>query len=378
VLRELVKSGMAHALHASGGGRLYGSLRGARRSPVILGYHRVVEAFDAAATTAIPALLISTRTLERQLAWLSHYRKVVPLDEIGERLFTGQPVDHLAAVTFDDGYRDVYENAFPVLRRMGIPAAVFVVAGTVGTPQRLNHDRLYSLLRIGYKRWSAPSRELALLLGACGLAPLHADALQAARGSAYTATRLLLAFYPRVDLLALIGALEARFGVESDTGGLPMTWDMLREMRAAGLTIGSHTMSHALLDLEGRRTVRDELATSRRTLEEHLGARVDHFAYPDGRFDAATIEEVAREYRFAYTICGHRDQRFPRHTLSRRMLWERSCSSGSEAMVASILACQVNGLFDPLSPCRRPHGASITGRFVPPGSQRRDWKGVLA
>ncbi|HZN03136.1 MAG TPA: polysaccharide deacetylase family protein [Candidatus Polarisedimenticolia bacterium] len=378
MLRDLVKSGMAHALHASGGGRLYGSLRGARRSPVILGYHRVVDSFDAAATTAIPALLISTGTLERQLAWLQRDRKVVPLDEIGERVFAGQPVDHLAAVTFDDGYRDVYEQAFPILKRMGIPAAVFVVAGTVGTAQMLNHDRLYGLLRIGYQRWTSPSRELALLLDGCGVAPLHADALAAARGSAYTATRLLLAFYPRADLLALIGALEARFGVEGENGGLPMSWDMLREMRAAGITIGSHTMSHALLDLEGRRTVRDELADSRRTLEAHLGARIDHFAYPDGRFDAATIEEVAREYRYAYTICGHRDPRFPRHTLSRRVLWERSCSSGSESMVASILACQVNGLFDPMSPCRRPHGASITGRSIPPGQQRRDWKGALA
>jgi peptidoglycan/xylan/chitin deacetylase (PgdA/CDA1 family) len=374
MLREFVKSGMARALHASGGGRLYGSLRGARRSPVILGYHRVVEAFDAAATTAIPALLISTKTLERQLAWLQRYRKVVPLDEIGERLFTGQPVEHLAAVTFDDGYRDVYEHAFPILRSMGIPAAVFVVAGTVGTSQRLVHDRLYGLLRTGYTRWAAPSRELAVLLGSCGLAPLHADALAAARGSAYTATRLLLAFYPRADLLSLIGALEGRLDVEADTGGLPMTWEMLREMRTAGLTIGSHTMSHALLDLEGRRTVRDELATSRRTLEEHLGARVDHFAYPDGRFDAGTIEEVAREYRFAYTICGHRDPRFPRHTLSRRMLWERSCASGSEAMSASILACQVDGLFDPISPCRRPHGTAITGRLAMAGH----WRGALA
>src|SRR6185295_17051294 len=115
-----------------------------------------------------PALLISTHTLERQLAWLSRYRKVVPLEAIGERLFTGQPVDHLAAVTFDDGYRDVYEQAFPILKRMGIPAAVFVVAGTVGTSQMLNHDRLYALLRTGYKRWTAPSRELALLLGSCG------------------------------------------------------------------------------------------------------------------------------------------------------------------------------------------------------------------
>src|SRR6185369_15154692 len=88
----------------------------------------------------------------------------------------------------------------------------------------------------------------------------------------------------------------------------PMTWDMIGRMHRAGVTIGSHTVSHTLLPTEAIETVNSELAGSRQTLERHLGARVKHFAYPDGRFNPAVVEAVnAAGYRFAYGSCNSRD-----------------------------------------------------------------------
>jgi peptidoglycan/xylan/chitin deacetylase (PgdA/CDA1 family) len=374
MIRSLFKTTVAEVLHKSGGARLYGGLLGARKEPLILGYHRVVDDFEAACSTSIPSMLISARTFERHLDWVGRRRTFVPPEILGAKVAAGQPVDREAAVTFDDGYRDVYEHAFPILKRKGIPAGVFVVAGTVGTDHVLVHDRLYGLLRAGFARWPAPSRALAGLIGTCGLAPLDAAALDLARTSEYAATRVLLAVYPGADLQVLLGGLEAHLGTEPASGG-PITWDMLREMRAAGITVGSHTLTHARLDREPRRIVREELLGSRRLLEEKLGARVDSFAYPDGRFDAATVGAVALAgYRYAYTICRHRDPAFPRHTVSRRMLWERSCATLLDAANDSMLDCHVNGVFDPLTPCRRPHGRTISGR----SSHAPDWKGTLA
>ena len=65
-------------------------------------------------------------------------------------------------MTFDDGYRDVYEQAFPVLRRKGIPAAVFVVTDLVGRPFWQVHDRLYHLVAKAFATWDDPRREFSV------------------------------------------------------------------------------------------------------------------------------------------------------------------------------------------------------------------------
>ena len=75
-------------------------------------------------------------------------------------------------------------------------------------------------------------------------------------------------------------------------------------MVRAGLIVGSHTRSHAWLTQESSIDVLDEARGSREEIERRLGITVEHFAYPDGRFDAATVTAVAAAgYRFAYTTC---------------------------------------------------------------------------
>lgn len=78
--------------------------------------------------------------LERQLAWLSRHRRVLPLDEAVARLDrSGRLPRGVTAVTFDDGFADLEEHALPLLRRYGVPATVFLVAQTL-TDQGLRVD----------------------------------------------------------------------------------------------------------------------------------------------------------------------------------------------------------------------------------------------
>jgi peptidoglycan/xylan/chitin deacetylase (PgdA/CDA1 family) len=72
----------------------------------------------------------------KQIGWLvqSGYR-VVPLSDLADRLAAGQVIpERWACITFDDGYADNYQYAFPVLRHYGVPATVFLVTG------KINHD----------------------------------------------------------------------------------------------------------------------------------------------------------------------------------------------------------------------------------------------
>ena len=123
-----------------------------QRRPIILGYHRVVEDFASASQTDIPSMLISRAMFERHVEWLGKSFRFVSVDEIGAHLESGKPFsDPVAAITFDDGYGDVYQNAFPLLRRKGIPAAMFVVTDLIGQPAWQTHDKLYCLVEKAFQ-----------------------------------------------------------------------------------------------------------------------------------------------------------------------------------------------------------------------------------
>jgi peptidoglycan/xylan/chitin deacetylase (PgdA/CDA1 family) len=363
-LRSLVKTAAAEAACRTGADRMIGAL--AEPTPLVIGYHQVVD--DAArATACIPAMLVRTRTLERQLDEVGRRFRFVSLDELGERLTRKDPaVRSLAAVTFDDGYRDVYESAFPLLRRKGIPAAVFVVTDLVGTARLQTHDRLYLTVARLQRRPGGLARLRARLrdLGIEGtLGGRESD-----RPDPFTVTRNLIEGLRAAELERLCDGLAA-VSISAD-GGLdelrPLTWEMVADMHRAGITIGSHTRTHARLTHESPDRIAEELASSRAELERRLGAPVRHFAYPDGGFDPAVVDGVAAAgYRFAYTTCRHRDARAPLLTVPRRLFWENTATDGAGRYSSALMRCQASGVFDFVRGCRQAHRRPAAARTAP-------------
>lgn len=364
-LRGFIKTAAAKALCGTGADRLLRARSAAANGALVVGYHQVVE--DCARSGgSIPSMIVSARTLERQLDWVGRRFRFISLDELGEHLESGAPADRsLAAVTFDDGYRDVYEHAFPLLQRKGIPAAIFVVTDLVGTSRLQTHDRLHLVLA---RLLGQPGGAGRLLQRLADLG-LRLPVLNrvSAGGPRYTALRALLEGLTATRLEHVLQALGEGVQGETDFPELrPLTWEMVGEMRRAGITIGSHTRSHALLTHESRNRVRDEVSGSRLELESRLGPPVRHFAYPSGRFNAPVVDEVAAAgYRFAYTTCRHRDRRRPLLTVPRRVLWENSSRDGAGRFSPAILLCQVQGVFDLASRCRQDHGQPERARVGP-------------
>jgi peptidoglycan/xylan/chitin deacetylase (PgdA/CDA1 family) len=125
--------------------------RGCR--PLVIGYHRVVEDFDRAASTDMPTLLVSRAMFERHVEWIGRHFEFVSLDEIGAHIESGEPFSRpVATITFDDGYRDVYEHAVPTLMRVGAAATVFVVTEQIDRSHWQIHDRMYYLLAQAYRK----------------------------------------------------------------------------------------------------------------------------------------------------------------------------------------------------------------------------------
>ena len=104
----------------------------------ILMYHHVGD------PTEKSSLNISAGTFERQMEFLKVHRyHVITLEDLVGHYRLGQPVPwNTVAITFDDGYLDNFKNAFPVLKKMGFPATIFVITGNIGKDNWLNEEDL--------------------------------------------------------------------------------------------------------------------------------------------------------------------------------------------------------------------------------------------
>jgi peptidoglycan/xylan/chitin deacetylase (PgdA/CDA1 family) len=327
-----------------------------QRRPLILGYHRVVSDFTAASKTEMPSMLISQAMFERHIESIGKSFRFVSLDEIGEHASSGRPFrDPVAAITFDDGYRDVYENAFPYLRRQGIPAAVFVVTDLVGGPLWQTHDKLYYLVDKAFNAWDDPKRRLFELMTELHIPTGHIFR-RGALWSSMSAVSALLPVLPQADVIRLMNCLETRVGSETSEIPLSVNWPMIHEMRHGGVTIGSHTRSHACLTLEASRAVKEELEGSKRVLEAELGGPIDHFAYPGGHFTPSVVSALHEAgYRHAYTACPHGDATYPGLTLERLLLWEGSSINADGEFSPAVFNCQIHDLWPPARRCERTH-----------------------
>ena len=355
--RGSLKSVLANAIsRAHDQGFAQALARGTAR-PLVLGYHRVVEDYASASQIEMPSMLISTEMFERHLDCVGRHFTFVGVDEIGERIAEGRPFERpVAAVTFDDGYRDVYENALPILKRKGIPATMFVVTDLVSTPRWQVHDKLYYLIAKGFAMWEDPRRELSILLRALNLPAEELTGPKWATKSPTLAVSALLPSLPQGDVFRLIDSLEASVG--NGFHHIPPTlgWYELLQMRRNGFTIGSHTRSHVSLPMESPDVIADELVTSKHHLEAGLGEPVKHFAYPGGQFNAAVVEAVARAgYDYAYTACQHGEQEYPALTIERLLLWEGSSVDQDGRFSPAILNCQAQDLWPPSRQCGRVH-----------------------
>jgi peptidoglycan/xylan/chitin deacetylase (PgdA/CDA1 family) len=331
MLRSIGKTCFAYAYSGIRATRLFGrELAGApSEMPFVIGYHRVVEKFDRGPLSVIPSMLISTSMLERHIDWFAKRFTLMSLDDVASHLesprrFPKPP----AAITFDDGYSDFYHHAFPLFKRKGIPTAVFVVSGLIGTRRLQIFDRLYLSLR------DLQSRGIPI------------EPFQ-------TMTQLLNTL-PQEQIEKIVTALEGSNSYRPEMVGelAPLSWDMVEALDRNGVTIGSHTKSHTLLTSEDIETVQRELCESRQILEAKLKKPIHHFAYPDGRFNPVVVRAVHKAgYRYAYGICRTRDSQFPLLTIPRRVLWERSCVDAIGRFSSAVMNCQVNWAFDPPDRC---------------------------
>jgi peptidoglycan/xylan/chitin deacetylase (PgdA/CDA1 family) len=267
-----MKQALLRVMRASG---LFATFRRAnQRKILVVTYHRFSEQPKGGFTHA--------SAFAEQLEYLRAHYTIVPLSAIGRHLIEGEPLPNApAAITIDDGYRDAYEVAFPILRRHRAPATLFAATDFIDRKGWLWTDKLrYVEAR---KRSSS--------------------ALDARRANEE------LKRLPNAEKDKHIAAIAHEAGVTmpalppADCGAI--TWDQAREMATAGIDIGSHTVTHPILTHVDLVQLGYELQQSRSRLEDELDREVALFCYPNGDYNARVRGAVERAgYRVAVTTEG--------------------------------------------------------------------------
>ncbi|MEW5813237.1 MAG: polysaccharide deacetylase family protein [Actinomycetota bacterium] len=221
--------------------------------------------------------VIDRATLRRNLTWLRRRYHVLPLQEALERLGDGSLPRCSAVVTFDDGTRNLLENAAPVLRDLGVPAAVFVATGPMGTEEMLWADRLW----LAFARTARTDIDLTSL--GLGVRALKTDS---DRGTTRDLTIARLKDLPDGQRIAEMPAILHALGDEyADRAALfrLLSWQEAAELARDGLvSLHPHSVTHPILARCDDAKVEYEVAESCRALQVNTGRAPTIFAYPNG------------------------------------------------------------------------------------------------
>jgi peptidoglycan/xylan/chitin deacetylase (PgdA/CDA1 family) len=260
----------------------------------ILTFHRVRSARDGAFQPN-RGLEIEPQFLDEALTALrAEDIDIISLDEAWRRLVSGEASRRFVVLTFDDGYRDVLENAVPILRRHQAPFTVYVTTAFA--------DGTGTLWWAALEEVVARSDSLDIALGGV---QRHFDTSSiAGKDEAFCDIYWWLresgCLYQIRDA---IQSLAASCGLDTaaQCRSLCLNWAELGGLIADPLvTIGSHTVDHPFLSKVPEDMVRSELIDSRRIIGEKLGRAPDHLAYPVGAGDAVGPREYAIASEIGY------------------------------------------------------------------------------
>lgn len=304
-----------------------------KRLTVLL-YHRLL-ASNRCEQGRYPAVVSATQAqFENQMAFVARHFHPIDVARLLDWLSgrTGLPPRPLL-ITFDDGYRENLDLAWPVLQRFGLPAVLFLATDYIGSDlafewERAAHCFAHStkyaadLPLLGQQSWTTAAKKLTVM----------------------QRWYRFIQVQPEPARLEAMRRLPTALGVMLDQHKfrhICLDWGQVRQLCESGLDLGSHTQSHSLLDRLDPDRVRTELNGSRAKIQEATGQPVRVFSYPNGVQTVATqdlVREAGYEAAFATSSGTSRLVILPEHPLCIRRI------SVSRADTASRFVAKLVGL----------------------------------
>jgi peptidoglycan/xylan/chitin deacetylase (PgdA/CDA1 family) len=255
-------------------------------------------------------LEVEPRFLENVIVHLKrHGVDFVNLDEMHRRLVRRDFLRRFVCFTFDDGYRDNLEHAWPILQRHEVPFALFVATSF--------QDQIGELWWVVLERVVAKASRIVIEIDGRSRFFDCPDV----GGKRETFAQLywwLRSLSDERDLRRAVRDLAVRYGIDpaAPCRELCMTWPEVAKLAADPLvTVGAHTVNHVMLRKWPAETARAEIRQCANVIEAALGRRPRHFAYPVGDATSAGPREFAlvAELGFKTALTTRPGVLFPEH-----------------------------------------------------------------
>lgn len=288
---------------------------------LILMYHRVLPANHPDLRFVQPGMFVEPDTFRMQLKELKKLFTIVHLDDWLEKIKNGQAVPSKAcAITFDDGWQDNYEYAFPMLQAENVPATIFLVSDLVGTSKNFWPERLGRILSLYTRSDLEQYPETDEMNWLDNFYRRFADDNSTCSRSQIDKIINCAKTESDEKIIERLDTLDDVLNVSANSSRDILDWEEVIEMRDSHLIrFGSHTRRHTRLrENVSRDKLQDEIIQSKDIIEKKLNIEVKTFCFPNGDFTLQAKEIVQSVYRGACTtISGWNTSRSDLHELKR-------------------------------------------------------------
>jgi len=302
-----------------------GTIRQVLSGYQILTYHRVLTHQDPLAIGSL-----DKNTFTEQMKLLQKYYHVISIETLIKNLAKGTLVPGSVCITFDDGYRDNFVIAFPILKSLNLPATIFLATDFIGTGKILWYDRVLQAFKdCKLREFNIPE------------AGLYHKQLTVKNNELHPAFEVLewLKGFSPAERNQKVEKLFITLGLEKEPMcDLMLNWDEVRAMQKQGITIGAHTCSHPILSTISDQENEFEILGSQKIIEKEIGVPVLHFAYPNGRIsdygNAAKLALKKGNFDCALTTnpgVNRKDQN--QYEIKRSQPWEKSINRFHARMI---------------------------------------------
>lgn len=307
-----------------------------RNSALILAYHRVVDPHELPFLPEA-GMYVTKQAFQLQMEYLTKSFRVVPLSDIVESILHGEALPaKTCAITFDDGWGDNFLHAFPILKRLGIPATIFLCTGFIGNnrpfwSEEINHF-MHFIMR-DEDRFSAHMKRNRLILEAY---------------KRYSSTEERVAFIIREMKLSGFQRIEdmleqIREITRSDhCPGMPtmLSWTEIDVMAEHKITFGSHGVNHTILTSLSEGEVHRETRDSYSELFKRCKSFVPYFCYPNGSHNEV-VRHAVRGAGYTCAFSNRTRRGFARLTDDPYDIL-RTCIDNDTTRTTAMFSCRIN------------------------------------
>ncbi len=263
---------------------------------IILNYHRIRLKDQLYSNPFLDySYFTDVEQFSRQISWLKNNAKIISQSDLISVLNRGGKPDYerpCVMITFDDGYRDNYDLAYPILKKHNVPAVFFITSNMVENGELPWWDIIVYMLK--------KTRKLSFRYED------HSFNLATDKFRAMVFFQEVMKTYPAPRTRHLLGEISEILEVQLPPSELQrehiMTWDQVREMNQNGMDIGSHTHTHRVFSTISEMEIREELMFSKLMIENAINSPVLSVSYPVGEPQLISRETELLSMESGYTL----------------------------------------------------------------------------